>query len=232
MTVSVILYCYKNESYLEHCLVTLQEQKKDLDFELIVVCDGFAPLLEGKVRQHFPNAQIIQTRFVIGRLASFLFGLNLSHNQYCVFQYAWDFNLAERLAYQARILSTFKLSACICNYKQLLNSGVRDENLQEQEFEILSQKGVQSILLEIFPLSTIMFNKTFIDYKYFLKMQKENSSFETTNLILQKTVLGDCFCVCNKKLMVVNTRDDVVFAEKVHQKALKKYLVKEELDDV
>lgn len=227
MSVSIVLYCYKNKDYLEQTLVTLLNQTMQ-DWEAIVINDGFSYFPESSVpvdRLH--QFRIINLKQSIGMIRAYMMGLVLARKKACVFFRGYDFQAIDRLQHQQLLLVNNPVDF-VFNIPRLFNEqGVQ---IEEELKTLCNQKFVFGVtVLELlakkvslrssFYLSSFMFKVSslaFLNVRDLLgdaiKPQKLQSEFVFLNAFLRKEALiGLCDL---KQLVTINCKEDVnIFEE-------------------
>lgn len=222
MSISIVLYCYKNKEYLEQTLVTLINQTI-FDWEAIVINDGFSYFPESSVpvdRLH--QFRIINLKQPIGMARAYLLGLVLARKKNCVFLRGYDFQAIDRLYQQQFLLANNSVDFVFNIPRSFSEKGVQIEEelkiLCNQKitfgttvFELITQKA---LLRSSFYLSSFMFkvsSLTLINVRELLgdeiKPKRLQSEFVLLNAFLRKnTLIG----ICNsKQLVTINCKEDV-----------------------
>lgn len=222
MSISIILYCYKNKDYLEQTLVTLINQTT-VDWEAIVINDGFPYFLESSIpvdRLH--QFRIINLKQPIGMARAFLMGLVLAHKKACIFLRGYDFQAIDRLQYQQLLLTNNSVDFVFNTPRFFSEQGVQIEEelktLCNQKlttgtmvFDLITKKA---LLRSSFCLSGFMFkisSLVFMNVRDLLgdeiKPKRLQNEFILLNAFLRKeSLIGLCD---SKQLVTINCKEDV-----------------------
>lgn len=100
--ISVVIYSYKNKSYLLQSLVTLSQQ--DCEWEAIVIDDGLSLGRLDIPPQDRERVRIIGAKKPVGFLRSLLMGMSLVRGDHCVIQRGCDAHASDRLSFQSKLL--------------------------------------------------------------------------------------------------------------------------------
>lgn len=218
MSVSVIVYCYKNEVYLDQALVTLANQE-GCPWEAIIINDGcffslephLTPLVDKPVKTiKFSKPQ--------GMLRSLIAGLAISRYNACIFQRGCDFHITNRLKTQLRLFSRIGVDSIFSIPKVLTEKGLvklPSENLVGNDStrviaELLKWKDLGM------GVSSLMFNRQRLSTKLFTECLRNTDLCPSrigTELFIMRELCGENMIVNEEPLAVVNCKRDVSFFE-------------------
>jgi glycosyltransferase involved in cell wall biosynthesis len=222
VSISIVLYCYKNKDYLEQTLVTLINQTI-VDWEAVVINDGFSYFPESSVpADKLHQFRIINLKQPVGMARAYLMGLVLARKKTCVFLRGYDFQAIDRLQYQQFLLANTSVDFVFNIPRSFSEKGVQIEEelkrLCDQKlisgtaiFELIVQKALPR---SSFYLSSFMFkisSLAFMNARDLLgdeiKPKRLQSEFILLNAFLRRnSLIGLCD---SKQLVTINCKKDI-----------------------
>lgn len=235
MSISVVLYCYKNRFYFEQSLVTLLNQE-ECDWEAIVINDGGFLDVEKLIPPQFESRfNHIRLKKPVGLLSGFLVGISAARNKYGVLLRGWDFNSTSRLKKQLSLISTINSDSIFSSPCFLTSEGKKESVWHYNTHPIINSQKVIDDISNCSPsfaalgISCIMFDmvrveiETLHKYNRDLRNRTLRPSISLIEKILIETLLGRNVYLHKQSLVTVNCNSDIEFFEKQDKKALLDY---------